>query len=236
MGNSIESVMTENDVDGFLNLVSQQDNISLSYLIDAGLAGADMIVGYILQNYELAETENLVSYLNVKLGTSASIKYPELIKKILDFLSEAAYDGTRNLLVYHWSSGGIFNYIIQFDNHRSDDYIKLINNEIIGLVKSMANWSDAQLAECLSSVNINLRYNGNVCKEVEQVTIDESSEVSSKQFDTKSSSRVAFVSEKKKARESKYVKNVLTIEERLRVAGFDLQEVIDWACKREGYI
>lgn len=242
---SVTNALAANDLDMFCTLVNTQNEIPLSYLIDSALKGADQICDYIIQEFELSDTKNLMNYLSIKLGLCPTIEFPEILNKILRYLSSVAYGNNRSLEVYHWANKGMFCYILQFSNKDKDEYLTLLNKEILEADKEMTMWSGSQAAECIKDYRLKLRRKIKKPKAIELSSMSDDGETQRdaeilEQLLTKQNAQIEAMSktEEPKAEnsESKYVKRVLTMEERLRIAGFNVREVVDWACKKEGFI
>ena len=246
-GYSVTNALAANDLGMFCTLVNTQNEIPLSYLIDSALKGADQICDYIIQEFELNDTKNLMNYLSIKLGLCSTIDFPEILNKVLRYLSSVAYENTRSLEVYHWVNSGMFSYILQFSNKDKDEYLTLLNKEILEADKEMTMWSGSQAAEYIKDYHLKLRRKIKKPKAIEpsNMSDDEGTKKDAEIMErllAKQNAQIEAMSKTKEPKakvessESKYVKRVLTMEERLRIAGFNVREVVDWACKKEGFI
>lgn len=244
-GYSVTNALAANDLDMFCTLVNTRNEIPLSYLVDSALKGADQICDYIIREFELNDTKNLMNYLSIKLGLCSTIDFPEILNKVLRYLSSVAYGNSRSLEIYHWASKGMFSYILQFSNKGKDEYLTLLNKEILEAAKEMTMWSGSQAAECVKDYHLKLRRKIKKPKAIEfsNMPDDEGAQKDAEimeQLLAKQNAQIEAMSKAEEPKvensESKYVKRVLTMEERLRIAGFNVREVVDWACKKEGFI
>lgn len=242
---SVANAFATNDLGMFCTLINTQNEIPLSYLIDSALNGADQICDYIIQEFELNDAKNLMSYLSIKLGLCPTIEFPEILNKVLRYLGSVAYGNNRSLEIYHWANKGMFSYVLQFSNKDKDEYLTLLNKEILEAAKEMTMWSGSQAAECIKDYRLKLRRKIKKLKAIELSNMSDDEGVQKdaeivEQLLAKQSAQIKAMSKaeelKAESSESKYVKRVLTMEERLRIAGFNVREVVDWACKKEGFI
>ena len=241
---SLPKAIMEDDLDTFETLTSTQSEISLESLIDAAVSGSERILDCILAEFNLVQSDILLSYLGVKLGRLPEYKNTGCTRKLLDYLSEQAYHGKRKLIVYHWNSKGLLNYVVQFENPTDDEYVKLINKELFSMVRDMENYSESQFDEYLRSCDLRLRRKLKKPKPIEisryiatggeNHTSDQ--RILDKLIEKQNAEKAAIarsVPEPLVVKKDKYVQPVLTMEERLRVAGFNVSEVVQWVRERD---
>lgn len=241
---SLPKAIKEDDLDTFEILTTTKSEISLGTLIDAAVYGSEKILDYILSEFNLIKSDTLLGYLGVKLGRLADYKNTECTRKLLDYLSEQAYHGKRKLTIFHWSSKGLINYVMQFENPTDDEYVKLLNKELFSMVRDMENYSESQFDEYLRSCDMWLRRK---FKKPEPIEVSkytgtgEDNHASDQQIldrliEKQNAEKAAItrnVSESLVVKQDKYVQPVLTMEERLRIAGFNVSEVVQWVRERD---